>query len=175
MTFVFGTILLCTGTVLEATCGLKGLSLPFVLLSAFYVFTAHKSRPLFFVGCLCAMFTDIHFLRPGLPTLLLMPAVLGLANFWRETGDISNPFILFLPGCAIGMGHCVILFVFNCLAVHTVSAIHPLVFLTDILAPAFLLPVLAVFFDQCALRAGLPRLYDARPTRRKFYAARKTK
>lgn len=173
MTFIWGAILLCLGTVFEATFGLTGVSLPVVLIIAFYVFTAHRNHGLFLSACFSAVFIDIHFLRPALPTLLLIPAVLGLANLWRETGEVNNPFILFFPGLFIGIAHCLALLVFNGLASRSFSSIHPFIFLGDALLPALMLPVLMILFDSFALRAGLPRFCDARPTRKEFYASRK--
>ncbi|MDT8390882.1 MAG: hypothetical protein RRC34_10285 [Lentisphaeria bacterium] len=173
MVFIWGVLLVCAGAVFEAAIGLTGVSLPMVLVISFYVFTAHLQRGLFSVACFTAVFIDIHFLRPALPTLLLVPAVLGLARLWRETGEVTHPAVLFFPGFLIGLSHCAAMLVFTFLAYRSFASLHPMFFLADILLPALALPVLTPLFDSCARRAGLPRFCDARPRRKEFYASRK--
>jgi hypothetical protein len=97
------TVILFAAVLLELWAGTNGCCLPAVALAGFYATVAWGWRASFVPLLLTAVILDATLGRRfPVSALLLAPAVLFLARFWRRKGNCRQLSVQWVPGALVG-------------------------------------------------------------------------
>jgi len=171
MIYVWSAILLYLGAASEVVLGTTGLPTPFAPLVAFYIFVIYGWRRTIAIALPAVLVADVYFARPGLPTVAMLPLIAYISWLWRTHGDSTHRLSLALPGMTIAvLGGIAPGLSAMALQAHPVGAIitsFAVILPACAVVGAVALPVGAWVFDFIADRAGLTRIADIKPPRKR--------